>query len=61
MEGYEVTPIENTLRARTLRDHDGNVDVITIEHYDANEGSGGDRNIGHFDNEIQDKLNHYPG
>ncbi len=63
MEGYEVTPIENTLgRGDIYVTTTGNVDVITIEHMTRMKDQAVICNIGHFDNEIQvDKLNHYPG
>ena len=63
MEGYEVTPIENTLgRGDIYVTTTGNVDVITIEHMTRMKDQAVICNIGHFDNEIQvDKLNNYPG
>ncbi|MEO6054959.1 MAG: adenosylhomocysteinase [Chthoniobacterales bacterium] len=63
MEGYEVTPIEDTLgRADLYVTTTGNVDVITIEHMTKMKDQAVICNIGHFDNEIQvDKLNKYPG
>jgi adenosylhomocysteinase len=63
MEGYEVTPIEDTLgRGDIYITTTGNVDVITIEHMAKMKDQAVVANIGHFDNEIQvDKLNTYPG
>ena len=63
MEGYEVTPIEDTLgRADIYVTTTGNVDVITIEHMKRMKNQAVVCNIGHFDNEIQvDLLNNYPG
>jgi adenosylhomocysteinase len=63
MEGYEVTPIEDTLgRGDIYVTTTGNLDVITIEHLSAMKDQAVVCNIGHFDNEIQvDKLNNFPG
>jgi adenosylhomocysteinase len=63
MEGYEVTPIEDTLgRGDIYVTTTGNRDVITIDHLSAMKNQAVVCNIGHFDNEIQvDKLNAYPG
>jgi len=63
MEGYEVTPIEETLgRGDIYVTTTGNVDVITIAHLSAMKDQAVVCNIGHFDNEIQvDKLNNFPG
>jgi adenosylhomocysteinase len=63
MEGFEVTPIEDTLgRGDIYVTTTGNCDVITIDHLSAMKDQAVVCNIGHFDNEIQvDKLNHYPG
>jgi adenosylhomocysteinase len=63
MEGYEVTPIEDTLgRGDIYVTTTGNIDVITIEHIAKMKDQAVICNIGHFDNEIQvDKLNNFPG
>src|SRR4030081_1848844 len=59
MEGYEVTPIENTLgRGDIYISATGNTDVITFEHMQRMKDQAVVANIGHFDNEIQvDALN----
>jgi adenosylhomocysteinase len=59
MEGYEVTPIENTLgRGDIYISATGNTDVITLEHMQKMKNQAVVGNIGHFDNEIQvDALN----
>lgn len=63
MEGYEVTPIEDTLgRGDIYITTTGNLDVITIEHMEKMKNQAVIANIGHFDNEIQvDKLYNFPG
>jgi adenosylhomocysteinase len=63
MEGYEVTPIEDTLGEADLYvTTTGNMDIIRIEHLSKMKDQAIVCNIGHFDNEIQvDKLNVYPG
>jgi len=63
MEGYEVTPIEDTLgRGDIYVTTTGNVDIITFEHMSKMKDQAVVCNIGHFDNEIQvDKLYNYPG
>ena len=54
MEGYEVTPIENTLgRGDIYVSTTGNVDIITLEHMERMKDQAIVCNIGHFDNEIQ--------
>ena len=54
MEGYEVTPIEDTLgRGDIYVTTTGNVDVITLEHMLRMKDQAVVCNIGHFDNEIQ--------
>ncbi len=59
MEGYEVTPIEDTLgRGDIYVTTTGNVDVITLAHMERMKDQAVVANIGHFDNEIQvDPLN----
>jgi adenosylhomocysteinase len=59
MEGYEVTPIEETLgRGDIYVTTTGNVDVITLAHMERMKDQAIVANIGHFDNEIQvDPLN----
>jgi adenosylhomocysteinase len=59
MEGYEVTPIENTLgRGDIYISATGNTDVIKFEHIEKMKDQAIVANIGHFDNEIQvDALN----
>jgi adenosylhomocysteinase len=63
MEGYEVTPLEDTLgRADIYVTTTGNCDIITVEHMAKMKDQAIVCNIGHFDNEIQvDKLNTLPG
>ena len=63
MEGFEVTPLEDTLgRGDIYITTTGNLDVITIEHIARMKDQAVIANIGHFDNEIQvEKLNHFPG
>ena len=63
MEGYEVTPIEDTLgRGDIYITTTGNLDVITIDHMSKMKDQAVIANIGHFDNEIQvEKLNTFPG
>ena len=63
MEGYEVTPIENTLgRGDIYISATGNTDVITLEHMQRMKDQAVVANIGHFDNEIQvDALNSAKG
>jgi len=63
MEGYEVTPVEDTLGTADLYvTTTGNTDIITIEHMAKMKNQAIVCNIGHFDNEIQvDKLNEFPG
>jgi adenosylhomocysteinase len=54
MEGYEVTPIENTLgRGDIYVSATGNTDVITLAHMEKMKDQAVVGNIGHFDNEIQ--------
>jgi adenosylhomocysteinase len=54
MEGYEVTPIEETLgRGDIYVTCTGNVDIITLEHMKRMKDQAIVCNIGHFDNEIQ--------
>jgi adenosylhomocysteinase len=54
MEGYEVTPIENTLgRGDIYISATGNTDVITLAHMEKMKDQAVVGNIGHFDNEIQ--------
>ena len=61
MEGFEVTPIEDTLgRGDIYVTTTGNKDVITLEHMLAMKDQAIVCNIGHFDNEIQvDRLNNH--
>jgi adenosylhomocysteinase len=63
MEGFEVTPIEDTLgRGDIYVTCTGNVDIITLEHMKAMKDQAIVCNIGHFDNEIQmDRLNEEKG
>jgi adenosylhomocysteinase len=63
MEGYEVTPIEDTLgRADLYVTTTGNCDVITLDHMLKMKDQAIVCNIGHFDNEIQvDRLNEHKG
>jgi adenosylhomocysteinase len=63
MEGFEVTPLEDTLgRADIYVTTTGNCDVITLEHLQKMKDQAIVCNIGHFDNEIQvDRLNQAPG
>ncbi len=54
MEGFEVTPIENTLGTGDLYvTTTGNLDVITLDHMLKMKDQAIVCNIGHFDNEIQ--------
>ena len=59
MEGYEVTPVEETLgRGDIYVTTTGNVGVITLEHMRLMKDQAIVCNIGHFDSEIQvDLLN----
>jgi adenosylhomocysteinase len=59
MEGFEVTPIEDTLgRGDIYVTCTGNCDIITLEHMQKMKDQAIVCNIGHFDNEIQvDRLN----
>ncbi|HEX4319669.1 MAG TPA: adenosylhomocysteinase [Acidobacteriaceae bacterium] len=59
MEGFEVTPIEDTLgRGDIYVTCTGNLDIITLEHMKLMKDQAIVCNIGHFDNEIQmDQLN----
>jgi adenosylhomocysteinase len=63
MEGYEVTPVEDTLgRGDIYVTTTGNKDVITLEHMRRMKDQAIVCNIGHFDNEIQvDLLEAAPG
>ena len=63
MEGFEVTPIEDTLgRGDIYVTTTGNKDVITLEHMLAMKDQAIVCNIGHFDNEIQvDRLHNHAG
>src|SRR5438105_3581561 len=63
MEGFEVTPIEDTLgRGDIYVTTTGNVDVVTIEHMAKMKDQAVVCNIGHFDNEIQiDRLHNAKG
>jgi len=63
MEGFEVTPIEETLgEADIYVTCTGNCDVITLEHILKMKDQAIVCNIGHFDNEIQvDRLNNASG
>ena len=63
MEGYQVTPIEDTLGWGDIYiSTTGNVDIITLEHMERMKDQAIVANIGHFDNEIQvDRLNEAPG
>src|SRR5476651_289871 len=57
MEGYEVTPIEDTLgRGDIYVTTTGNVDIITLAHMEKMKDQAVVCNIGHFDNEIQVEL-----
>ncbi|MGA2445845.1 MAG: adenosylhomocysteinase [Opitutaceae bacterium] len=54
MEGFEVTPLENTLGQGDIYvTCTGNCDVITLEHMQRMKDQAIVCNIGHFDNEIQ--------
>ena len=59
MEGFEVTPLEETLgEADIYVSATGCCDVITLEHMQRMKDQAIVCNIGHFDNEIQmDRLN----
>src|SRR5881296_3820635 len=59
MEGFEVTPIEDTLGTADLYvTCTGNCDIITFEHMARMKDQAIVCNIGHFDNEIQvERLN----
>jgi adenosylhomocysteinase len=59
MEGFKVTPIEDTLgEADIYVTTTGNCDVITLEHMLKMKDQAIVCNMGHFDNEIQvDRLN----
>jgi len=63
MEGYEVTPIEDTLGEGDIYvTTTGNKDVITYDHMAKMKDQAVVCNIGHFDNEIQvDRLNEAEG
>jgi adenosylhomocysteinase len=63
MEGFEVTPIEETLgEADIYVTCTGNCEVITLEHILKMKDQAIVCNIGHFDNEIQvDRLNNASG
>jgi adenosylhomocysteinase len=63
MEGFKVTPIEDTLgEADIYVTTTGNCDVITLEHMLKMKDQAIVCNIGHFDNEIQvDRLNNAKG
>jgi len=63
MEGFEVTPIEDTLgRGDIYVTTTGNCDVITLDHLLKMKDQAIVCNIGHFDNEIQvDRLNNAKG
>ncbi len=63
MEGFQVTPIEDTLgEADIYVTTTGNCDVITLEHMLKMKDQAIVCNIGHFDNEIQvDRLNNAKG
>ncbi len=63
MEGFEVTPIEDTLGEGDIYvTCTGNCDVITLEHILKMKDQAIVCNIGHFDNEIQvSRLNEAPG
>ena len=63
MEGFEVTPIEETLGEGDIYvTCTGNRDIITLEHMLKMKDQAIVCNIGHFDNEIQvDQLNGAPG
>jgi adenosylhomocysteinase len=63
MEGFEVTPVEDTLgRGDIYVTCTGNLDIITLEHMKAMKDQAIVCNIGHFDNEIQmDRLNSEAG
>jgi adenosylhomocysteinase len=62
MEGFEVTPLEDTLgRGDIYVTCTGNCDIITLEHMEKMKDQAIVCNIGHFDNEIQmDRLNNSP-
>ncbi|MFH1094212.1 MAG: adenosylhomocysteinase [Candidatus Omnitrophota bacterium] len=54
MEGYEVKPIEDTLRIADIYvTATGNRDIIRVEHIERMKNQAIICNIGHFDNEIQ--------
>src|SRR5580698_2642820 len=63
MEGFEVTPVEDTLVEGDIYvTTTGNCDVITLEHMLKMKNQAIVCNIGHFDNEIQvDRLNNAKG
>ncbi len=63
MEGFEVTPVEDTLgRGDIYVSCTGNTDIITLEHMEKMKDQAIVCNIGHFDNEIQiDRLNEAKG
>jgi adenosylhomocysteinase len=63
MEGFEVTPIENTLGEGDIYvTTTGNVGVIRADHMSKMKDQAIVCNIGHFDNEIEvDKLEALPG
>jgi len=63
MEGFEVSPIEDTLKQGNIYvTTTGNKDVITAEHISKMKDQAIVCNIGHFDNEIQvDQLEKFPG
>src|SRR6267154_1973285 len=63
MEGFEVTPIEETLgRADIYVTTTGNCDIITLDHMEKMKDQAIVCNIGHFDNEIQvEPLNNAMG
>src|SRR5579862_6202439 len=63
MEGFQVSPIEDTLgQADIYVTTTGNCDVITLEHILKMRDQAIVCNIGHFDNEIQvDRLNEAKG
>jgi len=63
MEGYEVTPIEETLGIADIYvTTTGNCRVITAKHMSKMKDQAIVSNIGHFDNEIEvDELTKWPG
>jgi adenosylhomocysteinase len=63
MEGFEVSPIEDSLGIADIYvTTTGNCDVITLEHIEAMKDQAIVCNIGHFDNEIQvSRLYKAPG